>query len=76
MNEAPQFGQEGVGRAVHSAREAPPFRPTGDTCGKGAVEAGAVEDDPPAGLLADELHAQVRGGWSMRTEVVLAWSTG
>jgi hypothetical protein len=37
--QAPEFGEEGVGRAVNPASEAPPGGTAGHTGGEGAVEA-------------------------------------
>ena len=62
VHQAPQFSQEGVGRPVYPARDASPGRSTGNAGCEGAVEAGAVGDDPPDEREAQPLVVQ-EPGW-------------
>ena len=59
---APELREEGVRWAVYSAGNGPPVRAARDACGEGAMDSGAVRDDPPAVKLDDQLRMESRRG--------------
>ena len=66
VDQAPEFGQVGIGRAVNSPGHPPPRGAPSDTCGERAVQARAVGDHPPAPPQADPLAVEI--AWRGHTQ--------